>query len=37
MANEPPIPFSIVSDLFKLIDINSDNRIDLTEWIQTFS
>jgi len=36
MANEPLPPFSIMRDIFDVIDIRGDGVVDEKEWVQTF-
>jgi hypothetical protein len=36
MANEPLPAFSIMKDMFEVIDIRGDGVVDEKEWVQTF-
>ena len=36
MANEQIPSFALLKDLFQIIDIRKDGKIDITEWTQTF-
>ena len=36
LANEPVFAFTVIKDLYDLIDIRKDGLIDLREWLNTF-